>query len=75
MTKTTSIKKIGNGAFVPLSREELREMGAEIGSQVEVSVTKGRVTIAKADSNYERTRAMAKRMRARYPKTLKLFGQ
>ena len=75
MNKRTAIKKTGNGAMIPVTRDELRAMGAEVGTEVEVSVTDGRMTVAKTDSNYERTRAMAKKMRARYAHTLKLFGQ
>jgi len=75
MNKTTAIKRTGNGAMIPVTREELRAMGAEVGTGVTVSVADGRMVVAKADSSYERTRAMAKKMRARYAHTLKLFGQ
>lgn len=75
MNKRTSIKKIGNGAMIPVTRDELRAMGAEIGTEVEVTVTDGRMVVAKADSNFERTRASAEKMGARYTRTLDLFGQ
>lgn len=75
MKATKTIKKIGNGAFVPVSRDELRALGAEIGSEVAVTVEDGRMTVARTESNYERTRAAARRMRARYAHTLKLFGE
>lgn len=50
-------------------------MGAEIGTEVEVSITEGRMTVAKADSVAERTRASVEKMGARYARTLDLFGQ
>ena len=75
MNKTTQIKKTGNGAMIPVTRDELRAMGAEVGTEVVVSITDGRMTVARADSTYERTRAMARKMRARYAETLRLFGQ
>ncbi|GMG83240.1 hypothetical protein LNKW23_24530 [Paralimibaculum aggregatum] len=73
--KSTQIKKIGNGAFVPVSRDELKAMGTEIGAEVSVTVEDGRMTVAKADGAYERTRRSAEKMGARYALTLKLFGQ
>ena len=75
MTRTTRIKKIGNGAFLPLTRDTLEELHADIGTEVSLSVDDGRLTVAKADSTYEQTRDMARKMRARYARTLKLFGQ
>lgn len=75
MGTVKQIKKVGNGAFLALSRDELRAMDAESGTEVTVSVDDGRLTVAKADSAYERTRAMARKVRARYAHTLKLFGQ
>ncbi len=75
MSTHKQIKKIGNGAFLPLNREDLRAMGAEIGTEVTVSVDDGRMTVTKADSAYERTRRSAEKMAARYAHTLKLFGQ
>ena len=70
MNKLTSIKKTGNGAMIPVTREELRVMGAEIGTEVEVSVSEGRMVVAKADSGYERTRRSAEMMGA-YEETTK----
>ncbi|MEM6932220.1 MAG: hypothetical protein AAF526_01405 [Pseudomonadota bacterium] len=61
--------------MIPVTREELRAMGAEIGTEVEVSITEGRMTVAKADSVAERTRASVEKMGARYARTLDLFGQ
>ena len=75
MNKRTAIKKTGNGAMIPVTKDELRAMGAEVGTEVEVSITDGRMVVAKADSNYERTRASAEKMGKRYAHTLKLFGQ
>ncbi|MGF1500791.1 MAG: hypothetical protein ACFBSD_03165 [Paracoccaceae bacterium] len=75
MKAMKQIKRHGNGAFVPVSRDELRALDAEIGSEVSVTVEDGRMTVAKADSRYERTRRSAERMAARYAHTLKLFGQ
>ncbi|MEM0991250.1 MAG: hypothetical protein AAGK00_20475 [Pseudomonadota bacterium] len=50
-------------------------MGAVVGTEVQVSVTDGKMTVAKTDSSYERTRASAEKMGKRYAHTLKLFGQ
>ncbi|MEM9059774.1 MAG: hypothetical protein AAGD13_04860 [Pseudomonadota bacterium] len=75
MNKTTAIKRTGNGAMIPVTREELRAMGAEVGTEVQVTITDGKMTVAKTDSAYERTRASAEKMGKRYAHTLKLFGQ
>lgn len=73
--KRTAIKKTGNGAYVPVTRDMLTEMDAEIGTEVTVTIEDGRMTVAKADSNYERTREAARKVHNRYALTLKLFGQ
>ncbi|MEM9045198.1 MAG: hypothetical protein AAGC81_10905 [Pseudomonadota bacterium] len=75
MNKRTQIKKTGNGAYIPVTREELAAMEAEIGTEVEVSITDGRMTVAKVDSSFERTRRSAEKMGARYARTLELFGK
>ena len=75
MNKRTAIKKTGNGAMIPVTRDDLRAMGAEIGTEVEVSISEGRMVVAKADSAFERTKASAEKMGARYSRTLDLFGQ
>lgn len=75
MNKRSQIKKTGNGAYLPITRDDLAALGAEIGTEVEVSIADGRMTVAKVDSNYERTRAVARKMRARYGETLRLFGE
>lgn len=73
--KRTAIKKTGNGAYIPVTRDMLTEMDAEIGTEVTVAIEDGRMTVAKADSSYERTRRAAEKMGARYSHTLDLFGQ
>jgi antitoxin component of MazEF toxin-antitoxin module len=74
MNKRTRIKRTGNGAYIPVTREELAAMEAGIGTEVEVSISGGRMTVAKVGSGYERTRRSAERMGARYARTLELFG-
>ena len=73
--KRTAIKKTGNGAYIPVTRDMLTELDAEIGTEVTITIEDGRMTVAKADSNYERTRRSAEKMGARYSRTLDLFGQ
>lgn len=74
--KHTSIKKIGNGTFLPLHKDVSELLGVEAGSEVEIlSITDGRMTVAKVDSAYQRTRRSAEKMGARYARTLALFGQ
>ncbi|MEL7153851.1 MAG: hypothetical protein AAFN51_08710 [Pseudomonadota bacterium] len=73
--KRTAIKKTGNGAYIPVTRDMLSELDAEIGTEVTITIEDGRMTVAKADSNYERTRRSAEKMGARYSRTLDLFGQ
>ena len=73
--KRTAIKKTGNGAYIPVTRDMLTEMDAEIGTEVTISIDDGRMTVVKADSNYERTREAARKVRNRYALTMKLFGQ
>ena len=73
--KRTAIKKTGNGAYIPVTRDMLTELDAEIGTEVTITIEDGRMTVAKADSNYERTRKAVREVAARYPLTLKLFGQ
>ncbi|MBY8978192.1 hypothetical protein KHP62_20445 [Rhodobacteraceae bacterium NNCM2] len=56
-------------------REELDALDAEVGTEVEVSISDGRMTATKVHSNFERTRRSAEKMAARYARTLELFGR
>ena len=67
-TVIRTIKRFGNGAMVPIHRSDLAELEADIGSTVQVTLTK-------VDNNYEATRASAKRMRNRFARTLDLLGR
>ena len=70
-----TIRKIGNGAFLPLTQDVLGALGAQVGQEVELSVEEGRLTVSPVDGTYERTRAAARRMRQRYPRTLEILGR
>ena len=71
---TTTIRKIGNGAFLPLTQPMLRALGAEIGQGVRLAVRDGVLTAAPVDGGYERTRRAAAAARGRYPKALDILG-
>lgn len=62
------IKKVGNGATIALHKADLDDLGVQIGSTVNV-------TLSTDDDKYSRTRASALKMRQRYAKTLKILGQ
>jgi antitoxin component of MazEF toxin-antitoxin module len=74
-TVETTIRKVGNGAFLPLTREVLRPLGLEVGQAVRVTVRDGVLTMAPADGAYARTRAAAAAARGRYPRALDILGQ
>jgi antitoxin component of MazEF toxin-antitoxin module len=71
----TTIRKIGNGAFLPLTQPVLRALSAETGQTVRLTVRDGVLTAAPVDGPYQRTRAAARAARGRYPKTLDILGQ
>lgn len=75
VTVETTIRKVGNGAFLPLTREVLRPLGLEVGQAVRVTVRDGVLTMAPADGAYARTREAAAAARGRYPKALDILGQ
>jgi Growth regulator len=71
---TTTIRRIGNGAFLPLTKAMLGPLGLEVGREVRVSVKDGVLTMAAADGAYARTRRAAAAARGRYPKALDILG-
>lgn len=71
----TTIRRIGNGAFLPLTQALLRPLGAAVGQAVRVSVRDGVLTVAPVDGPYQRTRRAAAAARGRYPKALDILGQ
>jgi antitoxin component of MazEF toxin-antitoxin module len=72
---TKTIRKIGNGAFLPLTQDVLGALGAEIGTSVEIIADEGKLTVAPVEGGYERTRRAAKQMRQRYRKTLDILAR
>ncbi len=62
------IKKVGNGATIALHKADLEDLGVDIGSTVNV-------TVSTTDDNYARTRVSSRKMRQRYAQTLKILGQ
>jgi hypothetical protein len=51
-------------------------MGARVGDEVALDVdAQQRLVVSKSEGDYERTRRLARRMRARYARTLDLFGR
>ena len=75
ITVETTIRKVGNGAFLPLTRDVLRPLGLDIGQAVRLTVQGGVLTVAPADSGYARTRQAAAAARQRYPRALDILGQ
>jgi antitoxin component of MazEF toxin-antitoxin module len=71
----TTIRKIGNGAFLPLTGAVRQALGLEIGQAVRVTVKDGVLTMAPADGTYARTREAAAAARGRYPRALDILGQ
>ena len=71
----TTIRKVGNGAFLPLTQAVLRPLGLEVGQAVRLTVQGGVLTVAPADGAYARTREAAAAARRRYPKALDILGQ
>jgi len=66
----------GNSAAVRLPKAVLEAMGARVGDEVALDVdAQHRLVVSKTEGNYERTRRLARRMRARYARTLDLFGR
>ena len=62
------IKKVGKGVPIPLQKADPDDLGARIGSTVNV-------TASSDDGNYIRTRTSSTKMRQRYARTLKILGQ
>jgi antitoxin component of MazEF toxin-antitoxin module len=71
----TTIRRIGNGAFLPLTQAVLRPLGVGPGQAVRVTVRDGVLTMAPVDGAYERTRRAAAAARGRYPKALDILGR
>ena len=72
----TKIFQTGNSAAVRLPRAVLDAMQAGVGDEVALQVDDQRqLVVRKADGAYERTRASARRIRARYARTLEILGQ
>jgi len=67
MTFTREVAKSGNSAMVRLHKDELTHVGVEPGQAV-------RVTIEAVDDEYAATREAAKKMRARFRRTLDLLA-
>ena len=72
---TKAIRKIGNGAFLPLTQDVLGALGAEVGTTVEIVADAGRLVVAPVDGGYERTRRAARQMRQRYRKALDILAE
>src|SRR6056297_1694341 len=67
MTFTREVAKSGNSAMVRLHKNELAHVGVEPGQAV-------RVTIEAVDDEYTATREAARKMRARFRRTLDLLA-
>jgi len=67
MTFTREVAKSGNSAMVRLHKDELAHVGVEPGQAV-------RVTIEAVDDEYTATREAARKMRARFRRTLDLLA-
>lgn len=67
MTFTREVAKSGNSAMVRLHKDELAHVGVEPGQAV-------RVTIEAVDDEYTATREAARKMRARFSRTLDLLA-
>jgi len=67
MTFTREVARSGNSAMVRLHKDELTHVGVEPGQAV-------RVTIEAVDDEYAATREAAKKMRARFRRTLDLLA-
>lgn len=63
-----TVKRLGNGAMVPVHKADLEKIGATIGSTVQI-------TIQIVDDNYGATRKSALKMRQRFARTLELLGK
>jgi len=75
MLKTENrIEKIGNSAFLPLSQDILRELGANVGDEVRIETSKGHLVLHVVDGEYGATHQAADRMAERYGRTLELLG-
>ena len=65
---TREIKAIGNGMMIPIRKSDIEALGLSIGSTV-------RVEISPIGTTYDETRLSARKMRARFPRTLQLLGK
>lgn len=67
-TVKREIKRHGNGAMVSVHKQDLEDLGVEVGATVEVTITP-------IGGAYEATRESARRMRGRWARTLDLLGK
>lgn len=72
---TKTIKKIGNGAFLPLPAATLQELNLRVGDEVSVMTDNGRLVVHAMNDDYVKTRNAATRMVKRYRRTLFMLGR
>lgn len=68
------ITKIGNGAYLPLSQDILRSIGAQVGDKLRVVTQGRRLSATVVDNRFDETYSAADRMVQRYARTLELLG-
>ena len=72
---TNRIKKIGNGAFIPVSASQLEQLKLNIGDEIHLSVKDNALVARGVGTSYMKTRKVARRMSARYADALRMLGR
>lgn len=75
ITITTKLAKIGNSTGVTIPREVLQSVGLQRGDEVTLSVSDGKIAIAKADSGYNRAMKIGRAASRRYRTALAILAR
>jgi antitoxin component of MazEF toxin-antitoxin module len=74
-TNTNTIRKIGNGHFIPLSAATLGELNLRAGQEVTITTDLGALVVRTVNDDYTKTRSVASGMINRYRRALIKLGR
>lgn len=75
MMITTKLTKIGNSTGVTIPREVLQAVGLQRGDDVTLSVSDGKIAMARTDNSYNRAMAAGRAASRRYRTALAILAR
>lgn len=75
MAKSVKIRKIGNGQGVTLSKDLLRQLGADIGDELFVANTPDGLQLSRFDPDFDQALDASRGFMDRFPNAMRKLAQ